>query len=291
VAFPTDARLYHKMRRALVRVAKREGIELRQSFERLSKRALQRQGRYSHARQMKRARRETKKLRVYLGRVVRDLERKCPKPGEVLQNLFSLANRILGQQRGDHNKVYSIHAPEVECISKGKVRKRYEFGCKVALVTSSKESWVVAVDAIHGNPYDGHTLEQSIEQTERLTGWRPSDAYCDRGYRGVKAQIGETAVHLTDKRKRTLTRSAWRWLRRRAAIEPVIGHLKSESRLDRNYLLGEEGDRINAILSGCGFNVRKLLRAFFLFLFFWFDLELTNPTKIQLTLCPNRGSA
>jgi len=288
VAFPTDARLYHKMRRALVRMAKREGIELRQSFERLSKRALQMQGRYSHARQMKRARRETKKLRVYLGRVLRDLQRKCPNGGGVWQHLFSLANRILGQQRTDHNKVYSIHAPEVECISKGKVHKRYEFGCKVGVVTTSRGNWVVGVDAIHGNPYDGHTLGQSIEQMERVTGCRPSDAYCDRGYRGVKAEIGETTVHLTNKRKGSLTRSAWRWLRRRAAIEPVIGHLKSDTRLDRNYLLGEDGDRINAILSGCGFNVRKLLRAFFLFLLFWFHLDSTNPTQNRLPLFPDR---
>jgi len=288
VAFPTDARLYHKMRRALVRRAKREGIELRQSFERLSKRALQMQGRYSHARQMKRARRETKRLRVYLGRVLRDLQRKCPDGGGVWQHLFSLANRILGQQRADHNKVYSIHAPEVECISKGKVHKRYEFGCKVGVVTTSRGNWVVAVDAIHGNPYDGHTLEQSIQQTERLTGCRPSDAYCDRGYRGVKTEMGGTTVHLTNKRKGSLTRSAWRWLRRRAAIEPVIGHLKSDTRLDRNYLLGEEGDRINAILSGCGFNLRKLLRAFFLFLLFWLDLNSTNPVPKRLLLSPNR---
>jgi IS5 family transposase len=257
VAFPTDARLYHKMRRALVRMAKREA----------------------------------KKLRVYLGRVLRDLQRKCPKPGEVLQHLFSIAYRILEQQKTDHHKVYSIHAPEVECISKGKVHKRYEFGCKVALVTTSKENWVVGVGAIHGNPYDGHTLEQSIEQTQRVTGWRPSDAYCDRGYRGVKAEIGETKVHLTNKRKGSLTRSARRWLRRRAAIEPVIGHLKTDTRLDRNYLLGEEGDRINAILSGCGFNVRKLLRAFFLFLFFWFDSGSTNPTEGRLPLLSNRGFA
>jgi transposase, IS5 family len=291
VAFPTDARLYHKMRRALVRMSKREGIELRQSFERLSKRALQMQGRYSHARQMKRAKRETKKLRVYLGRVLRDLQRKCPDAGGVWRHLFLIANRIMGQQRADHHKVYSIHAPEVECISKGKVHKRYEFGCKVAVVSTSKENWVVGVDAIHGNPYDGHTLEQSIEQTERVTGWRPSDAYCDRGYRGVKAEMGETKVHLTNKRKGSLTRSAWRWLRRRAAIEPVIGHLKSDTRLGRNYLLGEEGDRINAILSGCGFNVRKLLRAFFLFLFFWFDSGSTNPTEGRLPLLSNRGFA
>jgi IS5 family transposase len=291
VAFPTDARLYHKMRRALVRMAKREGIELRQSFERLSKRALQMQGRYSHARQMKRARRETKRLRVYLGRVLRDLQRKCPNGSGVWEHLFSLANRILGQQRADHDKVYSIHAPEVECISKGKVHKRYEFGCKVGLVTTSRGNWVVAVDAIHGNPYDGHTLEQSIEQTERVTGCRPSDAYCDRGYRGVKVEMGETTVHLTNKRKGSLTRSAWRWLRRRAAIEPVIGHLKSDTRLDRNYLLGQEGDRINAILSGCGFNVRKLLRAFFLFLFLWLDLDSINPTPNRLPLFPDRCSA
>ena len=291
VAFPTDARLYHKMRRALVRMAKREGIELRQSFERLGKRALQMQGRYSHARQMKRAKRETRKLRVYLGRVLRDLQRKCPNAGGVWQHLFSIANRIMGQQRADHHKLYSIHAPEVECISKGKVHKRYEFGCKVAVVSTSRENWVVGVDAMHGNPYDGHTLEQSIEQMERVTGWRPSDAYCDRGYRGVKAEIGETKVHLTNKRKGSLTRSAWRWLRRRAAIEPVIGHLKSDTRLDRNYLLGQEGDRINAILSGCGFNVRKLLRAFFLFLFFWFDSGSTNPTKDRLPLLSNRAFA
>ena len=150
---------------------------------------------------------------------------------------------------------------------------------------------MVGVEAIHGNPYDGHTLEQSMEQTERVTGWRPSDAYCDRGYRGVKAEIGETKVHLTNTRKGSLTRSAWQWLRRRAAIEPVIGHLKSDTRLDRNYLLGEEGDRINAILSGCGFNVRKLLRAFFLFLFFWFDSGSTNPTEGRLPLLSNRGFA
>jgi len=119
---------------------------------------------------MKRAKRETKKLRVYLGRVLRDLQRKCPKPGEVLQHLFSLANRILEEKKVDHHKVYSIHAPEVEYISKGEVHKRYEFGCKVVLVSTSKENWVVAADAIHGNPYDGHTLEQSIEQTERVAG-------------------------------------------------------------------------------------------------------------------------
>jgi len=131
-------------------------------------------------------------------------------------------------------------------------------------------------------------LEQSLEQTEWMAGWRPHHAYCDQGYRGVGAKVGETTVHLTSKRKGSFSRSAWRWLKRRAAIEPVIGHLKSDTRLDRNYLLGEEGDRINAILSGCGFNVRKLLWAFFSFLFSWFDSDSINPTKGRVTQFPNQ---
>ena len=123
VAFPTDARLYHKMRLTLVRVAKEQGIDLRQSYERLSKHAMRKQGGYNHARQMKRAGRETRKLKTYLGRVYRDVRRKCPKPDEKLAELLALAERILNQRRYDSNKVYSVHAPEVECIAKGKAHK------------------------------------------------------------------------------------------------------------------------------------------------------------------------
>ena len=267
IAFPTDARLYHKMRRTLVREAKARGIKLRQSYERLGKHALYKQGRYSHARQMKRAKKETKRLKVYLGRVLRDIGRKCPSPDKALQQLLSLADRLFRQQQKDRNKLYSVHAPEVECICKGKVHKRYEFGCKVSVVTTSKDNWVVGIDSIHGNPYDGHTLNRAIEQTERITGWHPANAYCDKGYRGATRDVADTKVHLSNKKKRSLPRSKWRWLRRRSAIEPVIGHLKSDNRMERNHLLGRDGDRINAILAACGFNLRKLLRAFFSFLF------------------------
>jgi len=249
-----------------------------------------RQGRYSHARQMKRSQRETRKLKTYLGRVTRDLERKSPEPDESLAKQLALAKRLLKQQRHDQRKLYSIHAPEVECISKGKAHKRYEFGCKVAMVSTSRDNWIVGMQAVHGNPYDGHTLEASLQQTKRISGWQPGSAYCDRGYRGHPGTIDGTVIHITGRKNKSLSRSAWRWFKRRAAIEPLFSHLKAENRLDRNHLKGKEGDRINAILSGCGYNMRKLLRAFFLLILKWFffdqnrrntDWRLTN---IALTM-------
>ena len=265
IAFPTDARLYHKMRRALVTASRREGIELRQSYERLGKQALLRQGRYGHARQPKRSKRETKRLRTYLGRVMRDIRRKCPKPEGRLTNLLSTAEKIFRQKRNDSDKVYSVHAPEVECIAKGKAHKKYEFGCKVPVVTTSRGNWVVGIDALHGNPFDGHTLKRSIGQAERLTGWTVTDVFCDRGYKGAQQTLPEKAVHMTARKNKAIRR----WLKRRAAIEPIIGHLKSDNRMDRNHLKGGDGDRVNAILAGCGFNLRKLLRSFFTFVFGW----------------------
>jgi IS5 family transposase len=133
-------------------MAKEIGIELRQRYERVSKRSLIKQGRYAHAKQMKRTKKEAKKLKVYLGRVMRDIQRKFPNPNELLRNLLALAERIFNQQRKNTNKVYSVHSPEVESISKGKAHKRYEFGCKVRMVTTSKGNWILGIDAIHGNP-------------------------------------------------------------------------------------------------------------------------------------------
>ena len=225
------------------------------------------QGRYSHARQMKRSRREQKKLRNYLGRGIRDIRRKCSKPGEKLSIMLDRAHRIVTQNRNDKNKLYSMQAPEVECIAKGKVHKKYEFGCKVSLVSTSKDSWIVGVQAVHGNPYDGHTLKAALDQAEEISGWRPQNAYCDKGYKGVPAVLNNTSVHLANKKKKSMKASEWKWYRRRSGIEPIIGHTKSDHRMDRNYLKGEEGDKINAILAGCGFNIRKLLRAILLWLF------------------------
>ena len=268
IAFPTDARLYHKARRALVRAAKAIGIQLRQTYVRLGKQALARQGRYAQARQMKRARRETKRLRLFLGRVIRDIRRKCPKPVPTLKALLERSERILRQQRHDTGKLYSVHAPEVECIAKGKAHKPYEFGCKVAVVTTSKSNWVVGIEAVHENPYDGVTLSPALSQVERVTAVRPEAAFVDRGFKGATHHPAGVAVYISGRQR--LTRTLKALLRRRAAIEPVIGHLKQEHGLERNHLLGREGDRINALLTGCGFNLRKLWR-------FFKSVESTQP--------------
>jgi IS5 family transposase len=269
VSFPTDAKLYHNLRIKLVREAKVQGVELRQTYTRKSKQSLVMQSRYAHARQMKRSRREVRKLKTYLGRVTRDIGRKISGKTELEKQfapLLEMGHRLLKQKRTDSKKLYSLHAPEVECIAKGKAHKRYEFGCKVSIATTSKDNFVVGAQALHGNPYDGHTLNEAIEQAERLGDFVTQSIFVDRGYRGHNYE-GEAKVHLARQGIRKVKPSLRRWLKRRSAIEPVIGHMKNDGHLGRNYLLGQEGDRINAILCGAGHNIRKLLRAFLLFLF------------------------
>jgi IS5 family transposase len=270
VTFPTDAKLMHKARERLVRLAKKWGVPLRQSYERVGRLALMKQGRYAHAKQHNRAKRELKRLKTILGRVVRDIRRKIA-GNEALSDVFLrplwLAERVATQKRRDPlPKIYSLHAPEVECIGKGKAAKPYEFGCKVTLATTNARTkggqFVVHIDALHGNPYDGHTLKAAVEAAEDWTGVAAKRIYVDKGYQG----------HHMDRFKvwrsgnKAPTAAIRRELRRRSAIEPVIGHMKSDGRLGRNFLIGKHGDRINAILCGAGHNFRLLLRWLRLFL-------------------------
>jgi IS5 family transposase len=251
----------------LVRAAKKRGIPLRQSYLRLGKRALILSSRYAHARQMKRANREQKKLKNFLCRVYRNILRNCPEPDEAFKDLLHQAKRLLAQQRFDKNKLYSLHAPEMKCIAKGKVHKKYEFGCKVSVVTTSRDNWVIKIEVLHNHPFDGHTLKGALKQESRLVCGDPQNGYCDKGYKGNPKQIGDTAIHLASRRKSGMKPREWRWFRKRSAIEPVIGHMKEDHRMDRNYLRGTDGDKMNAILAACGFNLRKLLRAFIWLLF------------------------
>lgn len=260
IAFPTDARLYHQARQALVRLSTKLHFKLRQSYRRLGKRAFVRQGRYRAAQQMKRARRETKKLRTYLGRVLRNLERFCGPLRQPQAELLVVARRIFEQDRHDHGKVYSVHAPEVECIAKGKAHKQYEFGCKVRVVTTNRRNWIVGIDAQHGNPYDGATLRLAVDQVEKLTGLKPEAAFVDKGYRGRAHHPAGVAVYISGRKLRSRTLA--KRLSRRSAIEPVIGHTKHDHGMARNYLRGRVGDRINAMLSGCAWNLKKLWREF-----------------------------
>jgi IS5 family transposase len=258
IRFPTDARLYDRARQRLVEHAKERGIELRQNYNRKSKQMLWQQSRYSHARQMKRARNCTRKVKTYLGRVIRDIERNCSDPDPQLQSLLDIATRVHRQQKHDTNKIYSIHEPHVECISKGKAHKRYEFGCKVSVAATSRGGWFVGAMAVHDNPYDGHTLTDALNQVKRVAR-SPEHAFVDMGYRG-HGYSGSVNVHVDKRRRGRTAKSLWRWMKRRAAIEPGIGHLKREHRMDRNRLKGVEGDRLNAMLSAAGMNFYKLLR-------------------------------
>ncbi|UVO30739.1 IS5 family transposase [Bradyrhizobium arachidis] len=268
IAHPSDARLIHRAIEKLVDLAKREGIELRQSYLRVAKRAAVMVGRYTHAHQFKRARRELKFLRTRLGRIIRDIRRKIegdPTLEDRFGPLLDLAHRARHQeQRQRGPKVYSLHAPEVECIGKGKARAPYEFGCKVSIATPATApkggQFVLHAKALHGNPYDGHTLGPVIADLEKLTGVAARRIHGDKGYRGHNYP-DRFKVWISGQVRR-VTKAIRREMRRRAAVEPVIGHLKDDHRMRRNQLKGRDGDRINAVLAAAGYNF-SLLRHWF----------------------------
>lgn len=233
---------------------------------------------------------ETRKLRTYLGRIIRDIERKMQPSGVTptrMQQLLRIATRIHTQPRkrseGDPPKLYSVHAPEVECIAKGKAHKQYEFGVKVGIVSTSKESFVLAAKSLPGNPYDGHTLQACMEQATRVTGVAPQEAYADRGYKGHGCNTDTFKVWISGA-KRGVTQAVERKIKRRNAVEPVIGHLKSDGRLARNFLKGVEGDAMNALLCGAGHNLRKIIRKLRLFYAF---CEFTLRDLLSRLLLPD----
>jgi len=268
VMFPTDARLLHRAREILARLSHKHGIKLRQSYTRVGKFALIQHQRYAHAKQFKRANRALKKLRTYLGRVIRDVTRKIAGDSRLEEMVFGrilkLARRVRDQtQRQRGPKVYSLHAPEVECIGKGKAHRPYEFGVKVSVATTLAHAkggqFVTHVKALPGNPYDGHTLATVIPEIEALVGNAIERLLADKGYRGHNAPPDYKFRVFTSGQKRRMTPAIKRELRRRSAVEPVIGHLKSEHRMGRNYLWHRQGDAINAVLAAAGYNFRRLI--------------------------------
>lgn len=260
VAFPTDSKLLNDIRRRLVKLCQVHQIDLRQNYNRVAKHLLLKISGYGHAKQYKRMRAAIKKLRIRVGRVVRDIERQLMSQSECIKAAFAdalaMATRLLDQKRNSKNKLYSIHAPETECISKGKAHKRYEFGVKASFATTNDTGYVVGARSYPGNPYDGHTLEDQLQQVEIITGLKPTHCYVDRGYRGH----GITDIDVKISGQRRLSKRQKKALRRRSAIEPEIGHMKTDGLLGRCFLKGVEGDAMNTILAGCGLNLRKLLR-------------------------------
>lgn len=277
ITHPTDAKLLNRAREKLVLAAEKRGIVLRQSYRRVGKLLALKQSKYAHARQYNRAQRATRKLRTLLGRVLRDLARKCPQPDSSLQQLMSLSKRLYFQKKDSSPKIYSLHEPHVDCISKGKAHKPYEFGCKTSIVTTARSNWVLGVKSFHGNPFDGHTLKEAIRDAEKTTGVSIQNIFVDKGYRGAKHWPKKKLVLLSGRSR--LRPVLQKLLKRRSAIEPVIGHMKQDHRLSRNLLKGKPGDHINAILSGAGFNLMKLLR----FISDFFVLSINEIRTLQTT--------
>lgn len=286
ITYPTDSKLYCQALVKLSKAAKASGIKLRQTYLRVSKKAAIQAGRYAHAKQFKRMRKQLKSLKTWLGRVLRDVRRKVPAPDLALAELLVLCERLHQQKPTDKQKLYSLHEPEVVCISKGKARQRYEFGQKISLATSNRGNWIVSADLCAGNPYDGHTLAATLQSVETNTGLSVSDIYVDKGYRGHDYQ-GEAMVHIAGSRKDGVIKAKQKRRRRRGAIEPKIGHLKSDHRMRRCFLKGLQGDAINALLAAAGANLLKLLRGLVLALIFKLlrlvqvQTRTFNPAQIQ----------
>jgi IS5 family transposase len=261
IRYPTDARSYHRCRERLVDVARSAGLKIKQSYEHVGRRLLMQSSRYAHARQMKRAKACTRTLRTQLGRVLREIERQVEKPEGELKKLLETARKLHVQQRHDKKKIYSVHEPEVECIAKGKAGKKYEYGNKVSVAVSSQGGWFVGSKSFTGNPYDGHTLAEQMKQVEELLGSKKiKEVHVDMGYRGHDYK-GAATIHV-DKRKRGRTpQTLWRRMKHRAAVEPSIGHLKAEHRLERNRLKGVAGNAVNAVLAAAAMNFQNLMRA------------------------------
>jgi IS5 family transposase len=232
ISFPTDSKLYNRMRRHLVDIAHRYNITLRQTYAKASRELLPQIGRYGHAKQYKRMRKAIKKIKGYLGRVLRDLRRQIQARGMILnpkeQARLAQAIRLLGQTTKSKNKLCSLHEPDVDCISKGKAHKRYEFGVKASVATTAKEAFIVGARSYPGNPYDGHTLGDQLQQVEVLTNQKPEVCYVDRGYKG--SGVSSTRVVIAGQ-KRGVSKKDQRWLKRRNSVEPIIGHLKSDGRM------------------------------------------------------------
>lgn len=217
---------------------------------------------------MKRAKKYAKSLKTCCGRLLRNLDRKFKSQDlmtDKVKKVFEICFRIFNQRKSDKNKIYSVHAPEMKCISKGKAHKKYEFGNKVSVATTVKKNFVVGALSFNSNLFDGKTPKVSLEQASKIMGKSPEFAYVDRGYRGYTKDCGETTVFLQGQR-RGIDEPTKKLLKRRRRIEPVIGHLKLGHRLERNFLLGEDGDKINLLLSTAAFNLRKLLSVFVLFI-------------------------
>jgi IS5 family transposase len=270
ISYPTDGKLLERSRQHLVKSAQANGIVLRQNYNKQAPMLVRQIGRYAHAKQFKRMQKSLGILRSRVGRVWRDINRQLDKvefgARVHLEELLSKTKRVLDQRARDKNKLYALHAPEVECISKGKSRTPYEFGVKVSVTRTLKEGFVTGCRSTPGNPYDGHTLVEALEQASILSGVKIGTAIVDKGYKGA---IVDGARILRSGQRRGITRTLRKKIKRRSAVEATISHMKVLGKLGRNWLKGAQGDAIHAVLCAAGHNIRLLIRKLRLF-YAWF---------------------
>ena len=262
ITYPTDSKLQKKIIDKCVKIAKEEGVKLRRSYKRTSKQLVRDTYNGTHPKRRKKANAAKRKLETIAGRLVRELDRELPIDCFQRQDL-EIFTKVLNQTRKSKHKIYSLHEPEVYCIAKGKAHKKYEYGCKASVVLTQKTGIIVGAMTFKTNVYDGHTLEDVLMQTEKLTGKAPKNAWVDRGYKG-KQLVGQTIINMPKpplkKDNEYQKRKKRKHFRKRAAIEPIIGHLKQDYRVARNYLKGQTGDSINFMMAAAGFNFRKLMK-------------------------------
>ena len=271
VRYPTDARTLDRARERVVATGVKLGVRFSRNYVRKGKSMLRKHSGYVKAKQFHRAENVVRAMKQYLGRVADEAEAAMevvvPKNAREtallaqLRGYLETSRKLIAQDKytPGKDKIYSVHEPQVECIAKGKVHKRYEFGVKAGYVTASRTNWVLGAMALPGNPYDGNTLSKMLELAEDISGVRPRHAYCDLGYRGHDYK-GDCDVQVVNRFRKRKPRHELKWWKRRSAIEPVIGHLKSDHYMARNMLGGVTGDRINAVLAAVGFNLVKLMK-------------------------------
>ncbi len=260
ITYPTDNKLHRKIIKKCVAIASQEGVELRQRYTRTMKKLLMEQRFRSHPKSKGRARKADRKVKTIAGRLVHELERKLTPSS--YEDTLELFKKVLLQKKSDSNKIYSLHEPHTQCMTKGKEHKKYEFGSKVSIMTTKTTGVIIGAINIEKNVHDSKTLTPAVAQQQKLTGIILKNNFVDRGYRGVKEVLG-TNIIIPDKPGKQ--RSAYQkqklrnGFKRRAAIEPKIGHLKQDHRLSRNYYKGIKGDNINVMLAAAGMNFKRMI--------------------------------
>ena len=281
ITFPTDMKLYSKGIELLVRETKRLGIKLKRTYVRTIPKLQRASWQFARSRKFKNAASCTKKVKTILGRIIREIMEKHNQEESEgrLGQLLTMTKRVFNQQRGDSNKLYSYFEPETACIAKGKTGKKYEFGSKVSITSTHTSNFIVGAQSYDGCPNDVTTLKSALTQVSEITGTFPLEVYCDKGYRGkVRHEELPCAIHIPGMNGETTLRQKKK-LKRRNAIEPIIGHLKSDYGMDRNYLKGRIGDEINALMASCAYNLKKILKH--LRIFVQIFLEAQNPPCMQ----------